>query len=524
MELAAAAISSLLPKLGSLLTGEYKLHKGVRGEIRFLQAEMEMMQAALKKVSKLPPNQIDDDVKIWARDLKELCYDIEDSVDDFLVRIDAPIYANPKGFRRFFDRTLGLLTKANNRRHIATDIKEIKRRIEEVATRRERYKFQDTALQPDEKPIDPRVLASFVDAAKLVGVEGPTEKIVSLLTHGKGGQKQNLKVVSIVGVGGLGKTTIANSVYQKLGGEFHCQAFVSVSLKPNVKQIFSSILRQITQDTCSNAGEKEPEELIRCIRKFLMDKRYLIVIDDLWDKEAWNTINSALIDNNLDSKVILTTPQENFATISEGSKLISPVLQIRRLSVQVFVEKKTPHDLAEIGNLTELRMLSIYRLENSPSLYIRVKELGQDDLQLLGALPVLRFLNLEARSMPVWLRGGGVIPAPEVRLVIGSDHPFRSLAEFEFLGLRSWLVFAQGFMPKLQRLKLDCDVNVMKRNGGWLDVGLENLTSLERICITAYPDLEVEEAKTMIRDVIDIHPNHPTLELVQPSTYQDRFK
>ncbi|GJN16435.1 hypothetical protein PR202_gb03423 [Eleusine coracana subsp. coracana] len=148
MELAAAAISSLLPKLGSLLTGEYKLHKGVRGEIRFLQAEMEMMQAALKKVSKLPPNQIDDDVKIWARDLKELCYDIEDSVDDFLVRIDAPVCANPKGFRRFFDRTLGLLTKANSSRHIATDIKEIKRRIEEVATRRERYKFEDTALQP----------------------------------------------------------------------------------------------------------------------------------------------------------------------------------------------------------------------------------------------------------------------------------------------------------------------------------------------------------------------------------------
>ncbi|GJN16434.1 hypothetical protein PR202_gb03422 [Eleusine coracana subsp. coracana] len=160
---------------------------------------------------------------------------------------------------------------------------------------------------------------------------------------------------------------------------------------------------------------------------------------------------------------------------------------LRYLALEGLRGKETPHDLAEIGNLTELRMLSIYR------------------------------------SMPVWLRGG-VIPAPEVRLVIGSDHPFRSLAEFEFLGLRSWLVFAQGVMPKLQRLKLDCDLNVMKRNGGWLDVGLENLTSLERISITAYPDLEVEEAKTMIRDVIDIHPNHPTLELVQPSTYQDRFK
>lgn len=276
MELATAATSSLLCKLGSLLTGEYKLQKGVRGEIRFLQAEMEMMQAALKKVSKLTPNQIDDDVKIWVRDLKELCYDIEDSVDDFLVRIDAPVYAKPKGFRRFFDRTLALMTKANSRHHIASDIKEIKRRIDQVAARRERYKFQDTAVQPDVKPIDARVLASFVDAAKLVGVDGSTEKIVNLLTQAKGGQKQNLKVVSIVGVGGLGKTTIANSVYQKLQGQFHCQAFVTVSLKPNLKQIFSSILRQVTEDKCSNVGEKETEELIRNTRKFLMDKRYVV--------------------------------------------------------------------------------------------------------------------------------------------------------------------------------------------------------------------------------------------------------
>jgi hypothetical protein len=274
MEPTMAAISTLLPKLGSLLTGEYKLQKGVRGEIRFLQAEMEMMQAALKKAFRQPPNEIDDVVKIWARDLKELCYDIEDSVDDFLVRIDAPVSAKSKGFRRFFDRTLGLLTEANSRHHIASDINEIKRRIREVAARRERYKFQDTAVQPDPKPIDPRVLASFADAAKLVGIDDPTEKIINLLTQCNGGKKQNLKVVSIVGVGGLGKTTIANSVYQKLGGQFHCGAFVSVLLKPNMKQIFGSILRQVTEDNCSNAGE-----LIRSIRKFLMDKRYVTYLD-----------------------------------------------------------------------------------------------------------------------------------------------------------------------------------------------------------------------------------------------------
>ncbi|KAG2557306.1 hypothetical protein PVAP13_8NG186801 [Panicum virgatum] len=69
MELAVAALGSLLPKLGTLLSDEYKLQKGVRGEIRFLQAEMESMQAALNrvefnKVSKLPAHQVDELNKI----------------------------------------------------------------------------------------------------------------------------------------------------------------------------------------------------------------------------------------------------------------------------------------------------------------------------------------------------------------------------------------------------------------------------------------------------------------------------
>ncbi|WVZ52916.1 hypothetical protein U9M48_003915 [Paspalum notatum var. saurae] len=317
MELAVSALGSLLPKLGTLLSDEYKLQKGVRGEIKFLQAEMESMQAALNKVSKLPAHQIEDGDKIWARNLKELCYDIEDSVDTFMVRIDAPAATTkPHSFRRFFDRTISLLTKAKNRHRIADDIEDIKRRIKEVAERRDRNKFEATVAQPDAVPIDPRVRACFEDAAKLVGTDGPAEKISNTLTKGKGAEKQKLMVVSIVGVGGLGKTTIANLVYERLGGQFDCKAFVSVSLKPNMKQILSSILRQVSKDKCTNSGEKDVDELIRNIREFLGDKRYFVVIDDVWDEEAWKTIKCAFPDKNVGSRVIVTTRKVDVAKFS----------------------------------------------------------------------------------------------------------------------------------------------------------------------------------------------------------------
>jgi ABC-type uncharacterized transport system YnjBCD ATPase subunit len=66
-----------------------------------------------------------------------------------------------------------------------------------------------------------------VEAEKLVGIDGPREKIMEFLENDDNGYQ--LKVVSIVGFGGLGKTTLANQVYHKIKGQFSCSCSVPVS-------------------------------------------------------------------------------------------------------------------------------------------------------------------------------------------------------------------------------------------------------------------------------------------------------
>ncbi|CAL4991219.1 unnamed protein product [Urochloa decumbens] len=324
MEVVTGALPSVITKLGDLLVGEYNLQKGVKGEIRFLQAELESMKGALEKVSSTPADQLDIQDKIWARDLRELSYDIEDNIDTFMVRVKGNEQAKLQGMKKFIDRSVGLFRKAKIRRGIAAEIKNIKIRVEEVAKRHDRYKISSDVAKPVK--IDPRLFTRYTEVREHVGVDEARDELIKTLEEqNEASMHQHGKIVSIVGFGGLGKTTLANVVYEKIKAQFDCCAFVSVSQTPDMKKLFKGLLNDLGKNT--NEELLDEERLIRGLREFLQDKRYFVVIDDLWDIPVWKMVRCALPDNVVGYTIIATTRK------SDVAELAGIVYKLRPLSL-----------------------------------------------------------------------------------------------------------------------------------------------------------------------------------------------
>ncbi|VAH84737.1 unnamed protein product [Triticum turgidum subsp. durum] len=285
MELATGAMGSLILKLAELLKEEYKLHKDLRKEVESLSLDLESLHGALHKVALVPRDQLDEQVWIWARDVRKASYAMEDIVDSFLVRVDGghdhEAEANKTGLKRFKEKTRNLFNfkRLVDRRSIAGKIQDIKNQLQAVALRRSMYKVDDIVAKPAATTStmdDPRLL-DLHRVTKLFGIDEPREALIRMLSEGKDGHgvHQEMKIVSIVGYGGLGKTTIAKAVYDKLKVKFQCGAFVPVGQSPNMMKIFMDILIGLDKQKYTDANMMilDQWQLIDEIKDYLQDKR-----------------------------------------------------------------------------------------------------------------------------------------------------------------------------------------------------------------------------------------------------------
>ncbi|KAI4977922.1 hypothetical protein ZWY2020_014476 [Hordeum vulgare] len=439
MELAVGAMGSLLPKLGELLEEQYKLQKSVKSDFQYLQRELQSMHAALSEVAEVPREQLKQQDRLWATDVRELSQDIEDVVDNFLVRIEGPKSepaANPDCLRGLIVN-MTKLKKWKARRQIAAAIKDIKEQVHEVANRDGRYRGPHgvvshlTAIAATRvtTTVDPVLIALYGDQKKLIAISDAKDEIIKKLSEGDDVSMKHLKILSVVGFGGLGKTTLAKAVYDELRGQFGSWAFVTVSQNPDVRKVLRDLLYQLDNEKYKDLGGAilfmAETELIEKLQESLRTKRYFIVIDDLWDVKVWDTIRYALVDSNQGSRIITTTRNRDVskACCSFNDDIIYNMKPLSETNSQILFHKRI--FASDTGCPRELEQVSkdiLKKCGGVPLAIITIASHLAGDQQIKPMDQWYSLLNSIGRGLT---RGGDVEEMRRILSLSYYDLPYR---------------------------------------------------------------------------------------------------
>lgn len=269
MDLAAARIRSVLPKLSEVIRVMEEVHRETAEDLKSMARELRRLSAFMEHV---PLAQMD--IYEYERNLprifRELVYDAENLVDYYFFLVSAePASADGGGFRRLSRRRIMVESSSNPAAHEVTGgIRGITERAADLfgeLTEENHVEFRNI-LEIGDCILEKR------EAEKLVGIDGPKDAVIDRLGRSKAGTSP--KVVSVVGAGGSGKTALAHAVYRELKPSFQCAAFVTVPLDSDRPGFLMDMLCQLIGMV--DIDEQEYEGYLSSqIRDFLECKRYV---------------------------------------------------------------------------------------------------------------------------------------------------------------------------------------------------------------------------------------------------------
>lgn len=316
-------LTPVIYKLIQLLLEEAKLVKGVHREVNSLKEELEIIQCFLRDAgARLPKGETSDGVKAWMKQVKEEADHIEYVVHEYVSDV-AEHRRHQHGFTGFLRKT-GRLVKALKPSYDTTaDIKNIKASLREIKDRGERYGLKpleqgSTSRSTSVDQHDPRLDSLFIEEDELVGIDSARQELTRKLIEG--GSRR--AVISLVGEGGIGKTTLAKKVYDNeiTKGNFSCHAWITVSQSYNMEKLLKIMIQRICQTgACQLEEINTMEGLVGVLRQYLQAKRYVIFFDDVWDMDFWSVMKHALPNNSKGSRVIITTRNDGIAVSCKES-------------------------------------------------------------------------------------------------------------------------------------------------------------------------------------------------------------
>ncbi|KAL1547872.1 putative disease resistance protein RGA3 isoform X2 [Salvia divinorum] len=307
--MAEAFLQVVLDNLALLIKEEIGLLLGVDEEMHKLSSTLTTLQAVLEDAE---DRQIESrPIRDWLQKLSVLAYEIDDILDECNTHVSKLKHTRSKLSRLSLKKFL-------HSHKIGRRMKRVTKKLEGVAAERAKFHLREMPVDRPREVVASRETGSLLNHIdQIYGREEDRDKIVEILVNDV---KENLdmSVLPIIGVGGLGKTTLAQLVFNdpRVVDHFDIRIWVCVSDNFELKTLVKAMIEAAT-GSAKAADLQQLDVVERQLWELLCQKRYLIVLDDVWNdhQEKWFELKDTLSCGSTGASIIVTTRQKKVADI-----------------------------------------------------------------------------------------------------------------------------------------------------------------------------------------------------------------
>ncbi|KAL3642285.1 hypothetical protein CASFOL_013100 [Castilleja foliolosa] len=339
--MADAAVEFLLENLQQLLLYHAHLISDAKNQVMRLEKDLRLFKAFLKDSTK--KRRKDNSLRELVAQIRDVVYEAEDVIDAFVTQA-----AEAKS-RNYFQRALKTPVTLLS---IAKDVEAVGSKVRDIYGDKSRIDF--ATLTVGDGGGSEEIEAPIVRQENVVGFEDEAETIIGYLNE----ETPQLDVISIIGMPGLGKTTLAGKIFRDpaIQYEFPTRIWVYISQEFTKKDIFLAILREFTRIT-DDMYHKSDQDLARLVTSHLERGKFLIVMDDVWTAEDWDKLQIALPKSNNMGKVLITSRHVEVAHFANRDRRPHKLRFLTQdeswllLQLEVFGKPVCPYDLEVYGKL-----------------------------------------------------------------------------------------------------------------------------------------------------------------------------
>ncbi|XLT34336.1 hypothetical protein HN873_065628 [Arachis hypogaea] len=300
--MAEALLGVVLEKLTPLILNEFAAFFGIKEKAEELTLTLELIKAVLddaeeKQWSNRP-------LKVWLQQLKNAMYlSTQSSQPGCLSSL------NPKNMI--------------HRRELGKKLNKIIGRLDRIAQRRSNFDLRQVVRKRSSEVAEWRQTSSTIALPQVYGRDEDKKKVVEFLLS-PSRSSESLSVYPIVGLGGLGKTTLVQMVYndQQVGNHFDLKIWVCVSENFTRGSMLRSILKAMEVDKYESM---DLDAMEKKVKELLQGKKYLLVLDDVWKRSQemelgltqhkWDELRTVLSCGSKGSSILVSTRDKHVATI-----------------------------------------------------------------------------------------------------------------------------------------------------------------------------------------------------------------